>query len=167
MFSRLQAAIPVFTDEDRIDHWVKKIFPWRQEGKKDSRDFPDQREYYRLGLEHFPPLDAALVFRDGSVTDLLPLNLSASGLCAKTSTALPLFEGQFLRLIFVLPLEEAVVLNTEARLVAREHGLLPGSWVLHLQFSEKTDDPQRELIHRYIIKKQFEKIKHNQGWRFS
>ncbi len=166
MFSRLQASIPVLTDEDNIEGWIKKIFPWNYD-KEGAQELLDHREYYRLNLEAFPALDATVVFRDGSVGDLLPLDISAGGLSGHITTSLPLFEGQRLRVVFVLPLDEPVVLNTEVHLIAKEHDEFPDAWVLHLQFSDALDDSQKELLHRFIIKKQFQLIKRKKGWRFS
>ena len=164
MFSRLQAAIPVFTEDLHVDRWVKKIFPWKMNRKRTADASLDQRECYRLDMKHLPPLDATLVSENGANIDLGILNLSAGGLCGKIAPSVPLFKNQWLTVLFVLPLEEPLLMKTSACLIAIESNGHPDCRILRLQFSGGLDDQQKDLIHSYIVKKQFELIKRKREW---
>ncbi len=164
MFSRLQAAIPVFTEDLHVDRWVKKIFPWKMNRKRTADASLDQRECYRLDMKHLPPLDATLVSENGANIDLGILNLSAGGLCGKIATSVPLFKNQWLTVLFVLPLEEPLLMKTSACLIAIESNGHPDCRILRLQFSGGLDDQQKDLIHSYIVKKQFDLIKRGRDW---
>jgi len=167
MFSRLQAAIPVFTEDLHVDRWVKKIFPWKMNRKRTADASLDQRECYRLDMKHLPPLDATLVSDNGANIDLGILNLSAAGMCGKIATLVPLFKNQWLTVLFVLPLEEPLLMKTSACLMAIESKGRPDSRILHLQFARGLDDQQKELIHGYIVKKQLEMIQQRREWEVS
>jgi len=167
MFSRLQAAIPVLTDDLHVDRWVKKIFPWKTHQKGTADALLDQRECYRLNMKQLPTLDATLVPENGANIDLGILNLSAGGLCGRITPSVTLSQNQRLTVAFVLPLEEPVLMRTSACLVAIESKGRQDSRILRLQFSEGLDDRQKELIHGYIVKKQFELIKRGRNWEVS
>ena len=164
MFSRLQAAIPVFTEDLHVDRWVKKIFPWKMNRKRTADASLDQRECYRLDMKHLPPLDATLVSENGANIDLGILNLSAGGLCGKIALSVPLFKNQGLSVAFVLPLEEPLLMKTSACLIAIESNGHPDCRILRLQFSGGLDDQQKDLIHGFIVTKQFEMIKRKREW---
>ena len=164
MFSRLQAAIPVFTEDLHVDRWVKKIFPWKMNRERTADASLDQRECYRLDMKHLPPLDATLVSENGANIDLGILNLSAGGLCGKIALSVPLFKNQGLSVAFVLPLEEPLLMKTSACLIAIESNGHPDCRILRLQFSGGLDDQQKDLIHGFIVTKQFEMIKRKREW---
>ncbi|GJL79272.1 MAG: hypothetical protein NPINA01_22610 [Nitrospinaceae bacterium] len=159
MFSRLQAAIPILTEEIHIDGWVKKIFPWKTNSGHLADTPPDNRECYRLDMQNLPPLDATLVSQGGAIFDLKVLNLSASGLSCRIPKVEPVFRDQVFTLVFALPLEEPVLIKTEAYLISSNPTESGNSEVLHLQFSGNLDSRQRDLIHGFIVKKQFDMIK--------
>ncbi len=164
MFSRLQASIPLLTDEIHVDRWVKKIFPWKSGSENSTTTVLDKRECYRLNMASLPPLDATLVTASGAIIDIHMLDLSAGGLSGAVSTPEPLHKGQVLTLIFALPLEDLVLMKTEAGLISVTPGE-NGLTILHVEFSEALGSRQRDLIHRYIIEKQFEMIKQLKGWQ--
>jgi len=167
MFSRLQAVIPVLTDDLHVDRWVKKIFPWKTNQKRTEDALLDQRECYRLNMKHLPTLDATLVSENGANIDMGILNLSAGGLCGKVIPSASLSQNQWLTVEFILPLEDPMRMRTSACLVAIESKGHPDSRILRLQFSEGLDDRQKELIHGYIVKQQFELIKRGRNWEVS
>jgi len=167
MFSRLQAVIPILTDGLHVDRWVKKIFPWRINQKKTEDTLLDQRECYRLNMKHLPTLDATLVSEDGANIDMGILNLSAGGLCGKVIPSASLSQNQWLTVEFVLPLERPMPMKTSACLVAIESNGHPDSRILRLQFSEGWDDQKKDLLHGFIVKKQFELIKRGRDWEVS
>ena len=77
--------------------------------------------------------------------------------CLKT--ALPVS-----RRIPPLPFDEPLLVKTSACLIAIETNGCPDARLLRLQFSEGLDDWQKELIHVYVLKKQFELIRQRKGW---
>lgn len=167
MFSRLQAAIPVLTDDLHVDRWVKNIFTWKMSRKQTLDAILDQREFYRLNMKHLPPLDATIVSENGANIDLEILNLSASGLCGRIIPSVPLFQNQWLTVAFILPLDEPIVMKTTACLIAIESNGHPDARVLRLQFSEGFEDLKKEMLHGFIVKKQLELIKQGKEWEIS
>lgn len=167
MFSRLQAAFPILTEDVPVDRWVQKIFPWKTDREISSTTVLDKRECYRLDTKNLPPLDATLVSQNGAIIDIHILDLSAGGLSGTVSTPEPLFKGQVLTLVFVLPLEDLTLVKTEASLVSVAPQESNDSTVLHVEFAKTLDSKQRDLIHGYIVKQQFQMIKQLKGWGMS
>lgn len=158
MFSRLQAIIPLAQDGDLVDRWIKKIFPWKNAPSTEFARPEDRREFFRLNLETLPPLDATLILNNGTLVNMFVQDLSASGLCCRIADPVSMVEGQSLTVLFILPLETPVVMKTESLLVAM--GVLRPStaFLLRIKFSDHMNESNRELIHRFIIQKQFEII---------
>jgi len=167
MFSRLQAAFPILAEDVPVDRWVKKIFPWKTDREISAKTVLDNRECYRLDMENLPPLDATLVSQMGAIIDIHILNLSASGLSGKVSTLGPFHKDQVLTLVFVLPLEDLTLIKTEAGVISVDPGEDGGSAVLHMKFSKTLDSKHRDLIHGFIVNKQFEMIRQLKGWGMS
>lgn len=167
MFSRLQAVIPLLSDEVHVERWVKKVFPWKTNGKSSAHALQDNRECYRLDMKNLPHLDATLVSESGAIIDITILNLSAGGLASRVSTPVPLNIGQVLTLVFVLPLEEPTLIKTKACLIEIKPIESSDSIVLHMEFSNTLDSGQKDLIHGFIVNKQFEMIQRLKGWSMS
>lgn len=55
-------------------------------------------------------------------------------------------------------------MKTSACLIAIESNGHPDCRILRLQFSGGLDDQQKDLIHSYIVKKQFDLIKRGRDW---
>ncbi len=167
MLSRLQAAIPVLTEDIPFDRWAKKIFTWKMNRKQTMEAILDQREFYRLNMKKLPPLDATLVSESGADIDLEILNISAGGMCGRIMPSVPLFQNQSLTVAFVLPLEEPVILKTLASLVAIESNGHPDARVLRLQFSDGLEEMKKEMLHGFIVNKQLELIRQGKEWEIS
>ncbi len=161
MFGKL--AVPACKEEPPVDNWASNIFPKKPTRKK-TRNRQEQREFYRLDMEHLPALDATLLSKNGSNIDLGVLNLSAGGLCGRITPSVPFFKNQLLTIAFVLPFDEPLIVKTSACLIAIETNGCPDARVLHLQFSAGLDDWKKEMIHVYILKQQFELIRLRKGW---
>ena len=158
MFSRLQATFPVLTDDVHVGRWIRKIFPWKTDNQVPPNSVLDYRESYRLDMQNLQPLDATFVTETGVIVDINVLNLSAGGLSGMVSCQEPLYSDQVFTLIFVLPLEEPILVKTEARLVAIDPNESPDSRVLHIEFSKDLDARHKDQIHGYIVQKQLEMI---------
>jgi c-di-GMP-binding flagellar brake protein YcgR len=163
MHSKPQTATPALKDAPHDDNWMKNLFP-DETTQKGTRSRQEQREFYRLDMEHLPSLDATLISKNGANIDLGVLNLSAGGLCGKIAPSVPFFKKQWLTVAFVLPFEEPLLVKTPACLIAIETNGHPDARVLRLQFSEGLDDWQKELIHVYVLKEQFALIRQRKGW---
>lgn len=85
-------------------------------------------------------------------------NLSSSGLCCRISECPAGLEKQSLAAVFILPVEGATILRVPCRLVTRETGPARESTRLRLQFDSENSRVQ-DLIHRFIITKQLQRIK--------
>ena len=166
MISRLTAAFPVLAEDVPVDRWVKKIFPWKTDREISATTVLDNRECYRLDLENIPPLDATLVSQNGAIIDIHVLDLSAGGLSGTVSAPEPLYKGQIMTLVFVLPLEDLTLIKTEATLVL-VNPQDPESTILRMEFSKTLDSRQRDLIHGFIVTKQLEMIRQLKGWGMS
>lgn len=166
MFSRLQAAFPILSEDVPVDRWVKKIFPWKTDREISATTTLDNRECYRLDTTNLPPLDATLVSQSGAIIDIHILDLSAGGLSGTVSAPEPLYKGQVLTLVFVLPLEDLTLIKTEANLIL-VNTQNPDSTVLRIEFSKTLDSRQRDLIHGFIVTKQLEMIRQLKGWGMS
>jgi len=166
MFSKLQTTDSALTDAPHADNWVSKIFPGKT-ARKRKLNSQEQREFFRLDMEHLPSLDATLISKNGDNVDFGVLNISAGGLCGEITPAMPFFKNQCLTVAFALPFEEPLVVKTSACLIAIETNGHPDAKVLRLQFSEELEDWQKELIHVYVLKKQFELIRRRREWQIT
>jgi c-di-GMP-binding flagellar brake protein YcgR len=167
MFSKLETAIPALSDDLHVDNWANNMHPEKIVRKKTPDSFPDQREFYRLEMKHLPSLDATLISKNGGNIDIGVLDLSAGGLCGRITPSVPLFKNQWLTVAFVLPLKEPMLVKTSACLMSIETTECTESRILHLRFSGGLDDWQKELIHSYIVKKQFELIERRREWQIA
>ncbi len=159
MISRLQAKIPVESGGKTVHRWIQKIFPWNRDGLKDSSRFQDRRDFFRLKVEEGDAIEAALWLKDGTVVNMALIDLSASGLCGRIQEPMEISEGEVVTALFILPLPEPVILKMESTLISQGARALPKSTVLHLKFTDRMDEKNREFIHRYIIKTQFDQLK--------
>lgn len=167
MFSIFQAVIPALTDDPPADSGGKKIFPEKRDQERAMDAILDQREFYRLDMQHLPSLDATLISKNGANIDLEIMNISAGGLCGRIAPSVPLFKNQWLTVAFILPLEESILMKTSACMISIESNGRPDSRILRLQFSGGLDDQQKEMIHGFIVKQQFELIQRRKEWQMS
>lgn len=165
MSNKLDTAIPALSDDPHVDNWANNMGPEKTHRKRTPDSILDQREFYRLDMKHLPSLEATLISKNGGNIDFGVLNLSAGGLCGRISPQAPLFKDQWLTVAFVLPFEEPMLVKTSACLIKIETNGCPESRILHLRFSGGLDDWQKELIHSYIVKKQFELIERRREWQ--
>jgi c-di-GMP-binding flagellar brake protein YcgR len=163
MLSKPQIATPVLKDDPHVENWGSKIFPQKTAREK-TLNSQEQREHYRLDMENLPSLDATLISKNGANIDLGVLNISAGGLCGRIAPSVPFFKNQWLTVAFVLPFDEPLLVKTSACLIGIETNGCPDARLLRLQFSEGLEDWQKELIHVYVLKKQFELIREKKGW---
>jgi c-di-GMP-binding flagellar brake protein YcgR len=163
MLNKALIATPVLKDDPHVENWMENLFP-DDKAHNGTLNSQEQREHYRLDMEHLPSLDATLISKNGANIDLGVLNLSAGGLCGRIAPSVPFFKNQWLTVAFVLPFDEPLLVKTSACLIGIETNGCPETRLLRLQFSDGLEDWQKELIHVYVLKEQFELIRQRKGW---
>ena len=144
-----------------IEKWIKNLFRI----KSATLDkITDRRDFYRLPYDKIQPLDLCLTMQDEQVFCTTIENLSASGFSCRLIESGTICCGEPMSALFVLPLDEPVIIRTEVFLmsiVGNEDARL-----FCFGYYDEISDNDRELIHRYIVQKQFEIIqnKDRENW---
>ena len=158
MFIKRRHLKPPEKTGKQLDHWIRKIFPKSLTPNEPVKS-PDRRDFYRLNLKYREHLEVAVTIADGSVINAVFQDLSASGFSCEFSEPVTFRVGEPVSLLFILPLEEPFIIRGKAFMVAQSPPGPLGKEVYRFRFSERMDEKDRELIHRFIIKKQFDFIK--------
>lgn len=140
-----------------IERWLKKIFRWK------SKEMPvdsnvDRRDFYRFVTDSHNPLDLCLTMQDERVFCTNIDDLSASGFGCHIKGLARIHGKQPITALFVLPLEEPRIIKSEVFLVSVLKGNNDEGDIFRFRFSEEIKDSERDLIHRYIVLKQFEAL---------
>ena len=136
-----------------IEKWIKKLF--RIESATPDKS-ADRRDFYRLPHDKIQPLDLCLTMQNEQVFCTTIEDLSASGFSCRLTESGTIRCGEPMSALFVLPLEEPVIIRTEVFLmsiVGNEDDRL-----FRFRYYDEMSDDYRELIHRYIVQKQFDMI---------
>lgn len=140
-----------------IERWLKKLFRWESRKNPSDSDI-DQRDFYRLRIGNEQPLDLCLTMQDERVFCTTIQDLSASGFSCYVHGLSKIHGGQPTTALFALPLEEPVIIKTEVFLVSMKKGNDESGDFFRFRYSQETRDEDRDLIHRYIVEKQFEAL---------
>ena len=91
-------------------------------------------------------------------------DLSASGFSCRLKESGTIRCGEPISALFVLPLDEPVIIRTEVFLISIVGN--EDARFFRFCFYDEMSDDDRELIHRYIVQKQFEMIqrKDRENW---
>ncbi|MBC8284894.1 MAG: PilZ domain-containing protein [Nitrospinae bacterium] len=135
-----------------IEKWLKKIF--RIKSSDSEKSGADRRDFYRLTHEKLQPLDLCLTMQDEQVFCTTIEDLSASGFSCKLTESGTIQCGEPMSALFVLAFEEPVIIRTEVYLISIEGN--KGDRLFRFRYFDEMKDDDRELIHRYIVQKQFE-----------
>ncbi len=138
-----------------IEKWLKKIFRIKS---ADTGKASDRRDYFRLSHDEIQPLDLCLTMQDEQVFCTAIEDLSASGFSCKLIESGTIRCGEPMSALFVLALEEPVIIRTEVFLISIEGS--KDERLFRFRFYDDMKDDDREMIHRYIVQKQFELIQH-------
>ena len=145
-----------------IEKWLKKIFHINSA----TINIPgvDKRDFFRLSHDEIQPLDLCLTMQDEQVFCTTIEDLSVSGFSCQLAESGTIHCGEPMFALFVLALEEPVLIRTEVFLVSIE-GPKDRS-IFHFRFFDEMNDDDRELIHRYISQKQFALLesKNKENW---
>ena len=142
-----------------LENWLKKLFRWK------SRKTPvisgvDQRDFYRLQIDDDQPLDLCLTMQDERVFCTTLVDLSASGFSCNLQGLRQISGGQNFTALFALPLEEPIIIKTEVFLVSMKKGSEDKGDFFRFRYSAEMKSADRDLIHRYIVQKQFEALEY-------
>ena len=135
-----------------IEKWLKKIFKTNYASTEKSRT--DKTNFFRLSHDEIQHLDLCLTMQDGRVFSTTIEDLSASGFSCRLAESNTIYCGEPMSALFVVALEEPVIIRTEVFLVSMKGP--KNKKIFRFKFFDEISDNNRELIHRYIIQNKFE-----------
>lgn len=135
--------------------WFKRMFQRRRNPSK----IPQRRDTLRLNLEEIEPVDIAVAFDRGKALRTIIHDLSAGGVSLYDDHLLELEEGETVGIAFHLPLGKQATVHAQALLVSAQKTGAHLPRVYRFEFVESMSEVGRNLIHRYIVKKQLELMK--------
>jgi len=144
-----------------VEKWIKKLFRIKSAITDKTTD---RRDFYRLPYDKIQPLDLCLTMQDEQVYCTTIEDLSASGFSCRLNESDTIRCGEIISALFVLPLDEPVIIRSEVFLISIVGN--EDARFFRFCFYDEMSDDDRELIHRYIIQKQFEMIqrKDHKNW---
>ena len=117
----------------------------------------DRRDFYRLVTDSRNPLDLCLTMQDERVFCTNIDDLSASGFGCRIKGLARIHSKQPITALFALPMEEPRIIKSEVFLVSVLKGDDEGD-NFRFRFTDEIKDSDRDLIHRYIVLKQFDAL---------
>lgn len=148
------------TRDSGKEPWFKKLF-------QKNRDFAsaqerrEKRNAYRLNLVEIGPTAMTATIENGTVSRAVLNDLSAGGFSCIRPKLNDLCVGYRVKVWFDLPLDEPASIKTEAVLVNEKGDESRNFKIEGFKFSDSLDEESRDLIHQFIIRKQFEVAKKN------
>ena len=144
-----------------VEKWIKKLFCMKSVITDKTTD---RRDFYRLPYDKIQPLDLCLTMQDEQVYCTTIEDLSASGFSCRLNESGTICSGEPISALFVLPLDEPVIIRTDVFLISIVGN--EDARFFRFCFYDEMSDDDRELIHRYIVQKQFEMIqrKDRKNW---
>lgn len=156
MISKSDSSIKSKPAYKPIERWLKKVFRWKSKEMPVDPDV-DRRDFYRLVTDSRNPLDLCLTMPDERVFCTNIDDLSASGFGCRIKGLAQIHSKQSITALFALPMEEPRIIKSEVFLVSVLKGDDEGD-IFRFCFSDEIKDSDRDLIHRYIVLKQFEAL---------
>lgn len=154
-------TVPSLKSFDHVlGHWLRKWLPFSTKPIHRLDADYDKSDYYQLDLSDLEPLEASLTLPDGIAYHTVILKLSASELSCKLPRHLAVPGNLPVCILYALPLEEPVLMEMKAILTGQTVNGSPDTRVGKFRF-HNMDEEDRELIHRFVMKKQFELIQRN------
>jgi hypothetical protein len=144
-----------------VDKWIKKLFRIKSATTDETTD---RRDFYRLPYDNIQPLDLCLTMKDEQVYCTTIEDLSASGFSCRLNESGTICCGEPISALFVLPLDEPVIIRTDVFLISIVDN--EDARFFRFCFYDEMSDDDRELIHHYIVQKQFKMIqrKDRKNW---
>jgi hypothetical protein len=162
MLSKQDREISLKSTFGSVAKWIKKLFLIKSATTDKTTD---RRDFYRLPYDKIQPLDLCLTMQDEQVYCTTIEDLSASGFSCRLNESGTIHCGEPISALFVLPLDEPVIIRTEVFLISIVGN--EDARFFRFCFYDEMSDDDRELIHRYIVQKQFELIqrKDRKNWQ--
>ena len=117
----------------------------------------DRRDFYLLVTDSRNPLELCLTMQDERVFCTNIDGLSASGFGCRIKGIAQLHNKKPITALFVLPMEKPRIIKSKVFLVSVLKGDDEGG-SFRFRFTDEIKDSERDLIHRYIVLKQFEAL---------
>jgi hypothetical protein len=161
MLSKHDREISLKSTFGSVKKWVKKLFRIKSET---TDKITDRRDFYRLRHDKIQLLDLCLTMQDEQVYCTTIEDLSASGFSCRLDESGTIRCGELISALFVIPLDEPVIIRTEVFLISIVGN--EDARFFRFSFYDKMSNDDLELIHRYIVQKQFEMIqrKDRKNW---
>jgi c-di-GMP-binding flagellar brake protein YcgR len=153
MLSKQDREISLKSTFGSVEKWIKKLFRIKTSTTDKTTD---RRDFYRLPYDKIQPLDLCLTMQDDQVYSTTIEDLSASGFSCILNESGTIRCGEPISALFVLPLDEPVIIRTEVFLISIVGN--EDARFFRFCFYDEMRDDDRQLIHRYIVQKQFEMI---------
>jgi c-di-GMP-binding flagellar brake protein YcgR len=142
-----------------IERWLRKLFRWKS-SKIPTDSSVDQRDFYRLQIDNEHSLDLCLTMQDERVFCTTIEDMSASGFSCNVHGLSQIQGGQAITALFALPLAEPIIIKTDVFLISMKKGNEEKGDFFRFRYCEEMRDEDRDLIHRFIVEKQFEALEH-------
>lgn len=141
--------------------WLKKLF--QINAAKKEKPVVDTRDFLRLSHDEIHPLDLCLMQHEQVFCTTIE-DLSASGFSCRLAELDIIHCGEPMSALFVLALEEPMIIRTEVFLVSIEE--TKENRVFHFRFFDEINNNNRKMIQQYIIQMQFELLgtKNKENW---
>jgi c-di-GMP-binding flagellar brake protein YcgR len=153
MLSKQDRETSLKSNFGSVEKWIKKLFRIKSATTDKTTD---RRDFYRLPYDKIQPLDLCLTMQDEQVYCTTIEDLSASGFSCRLNELSTIRCGEPISALFVLPLDEPVIIRTEVLLISIVGN--EDTRFFRFCFYDEMSDDDRELVHRYIVQKQFEMI---------
>ena len=149
---------PVFS---LMEKWIKKMFHINSAKKEQSN--VDRKDFFKLSHDEIHPLDLCLIHNEQVFCTTID-DLNARGFSCRLAELDIIHCGEPMSALFVLTLEEPVIIRTEVFLVSIESP--KEQRVFHFRFFDEINNNNREMIRQYIIQKPFEPLetKNKENW---
>ena len=130
---------------------AKKLFHINSEKKEKSSVY--KRDFLKISNDEIHPLDLCLMQHEQVFCTTIA-ELNARGFSCRLAELDIIQCGEPVSALFVLVLEEPVIIRTEVFLVSIEEP--KKEKFFHFRFFDNINNNNREMIQQYIIQKQFE-----------
>ncbi|KMP12168.1 hypothetical protein UZ36_01725 [Candidatus Nitromaritima sp. SCGC AAA799-C22] len=142
-----------------VGDWFKKWFHFPAKHRQRLDADYDQSDFYQLDLSDLEPIEATVALPDGITFQTVLHDLGASGFTCQMRRKMTVSRDQIVSILFVLPLEEPVLMEAKAIMSGQSLNGSPDTRLGRFRFTHGMDEEDRDLIHQFVLKKQIEIIR--------
>ena len=152
-------TIPAPKSFDHIlGSWIKKWLPFASKpAKRLDEDF-DNSDFYLLDLGDLEPIEATITLPNGITFSTVLHGLGASGFTCQMRRNMAV-KDQIVSILYVLPAEEPVLMEAKAIMTGQSLNGSPDTRIGQFHFTYGMDEQDRDLIHKFVLRKQIEMIR--------